>query len=141
MITGSCLCGVVRYEIAAAGPTYHCHCSRCRKWSGSAFASSMRAPMESLTITAGAEAITRYDSSPGVLRCFCRHCGSSLFAERHDKGLVHIRLGATDGDPGVRPEYHAFVSTKAPWFEITDNLPQLEGSSFGFVPPALDPPA
>ncbi len=57
MITGSCLCGLVSYEIEAAGPTYNCHCSNCRKWSGSAFASSMRAPMESLRLVSGAEAI------------------------------------------------------------------------------------
>ncbi|HLI66679.1 MAG TPA: GFA family protein [Caulobacteraceae bacterium] len=135
MITGSCLCGVVRYEIPRSeGPTYNCHCSRCRKWSGSAFASSMRAPLESLSVTAGAEAVSRYESSPGVLRCFCRHCGSSLFTERHDRGVCHIRLGTTDGDPGVRPEFHAFVSSKALWWEITDDRPQLEGSSFGWTP-------
>jgi ADP-ribosyl-[dinitrogen reductase] hydrolase len=99
MISGSCLCGVVRYEIAAAGPTYHCHCGACRKWSGSAFASSMRAPMESLRLVSGAEDLSRYESSPGVMRCFCRRCGSSVLTERHDKGLVHIRLGTTDGDP------------------------------------------
>jgi hypothetical protein len=139
MITGSCLCGAVRYEIPrSAGPTYNCHCSRCRKWSGSAFASSMRAPRDSLRVTAGAEAISRYDSSPGVVRCFCRHCGSSLFTERNDRGLVHIRLGTTDKDPGVRPQFHAFVSSKAPWWEITDDLPKLEGSSFDYVPSSGD---
>ena len=137
MITGSCLCGVVRYEIASAGPTYHCHCGNCRKWSGSAFASSMRAPIESLRLVSGADVLSRYESSPGVMRCFCRHCGSSVLTERHDKGLVHIRLGTTDGDPGVRPQFHAFVASKAPWLEITDDLPQIEGSSFGFV---ADPP-
>lgn len=134
MITGGCLCGAVRFQIEAAGPSYHCHCSRCRKWSGGAFASSMRAPLASLRITAGEAELTRYVSSPGILRCFCRHCGSSLFTERHDRGLVHIRLGATDGDPGVRPQFHAFVGSKAPWWEITDDLPQLEGTSFGVVP-------
>jgi hypothetical protein len=136
MITGSCLCGVVRYEIEPGGPTYNCHCSRCRKWSGSAFASSMRAPLGSLTVVAGEEALTRYESSPGVLRCFCRHCGSSLFTERRDRGVAHIRLGGTDADPGVRPQFHAFVSSMAPWWTITDELPQIEGSSFGYVPPA-----
>jgi len=137
MITGSCLCGAIRYEVAQGGPTYNCHCSNCRKWSGGAFASSMRAPLETLTVTDGADEITRYESSPGVMRCFCRRCGSSLFTERLDRGVTHIRLGGVDGDPGVRPEFHAFVASKAPWWEITDAKPQIDGSSFGYVPPAL----
>jgi hypothetical protein len=95
----------------------------------------MRAPLDTLQVTTGSEAISRYDSSPGVVRCFCRHCGSSLFTERLDRGLVHIRLGATDGDPEVRPEFHAFVASKAPWWEITDDRPQIEGSSFGYAAP------
>lgn len=127
MITGSCLCGAVRYETSEAGPAFHCHCSRCRKWHGAAFASSVRVPLDALRVTSGEESISRYPSSPGIDRCFCKVCGSSLFTLRRDIGRAHVRLGTVDGDPGVRPTLHAFVGSKASWFEITDSLPQHEG--------------
>ena len=65
-----------------------------------------------------------YESSPGIGWCFCRRCGSSLAAS--DCGAVtSVTLGTVDGDPGVRPEKHIFVGSKAPWYEITDGLPQF----------------
>src|SRR5579863_5611319 len=126
MITGSCLCGAVRYEASETGMAVHCHCSRCRKWHGAAFASIVRVPLDTLRITSGEESISRYPSSPGIDRCFCKVCGSSLFTLRHDLGRAHVRLGTVDGDPGVRPSLHAFVGSKASWFEITDSLPQYD---------------
>jgi hypothetical protein len=124
MIEGSCLCGAVRYECSDPTLSLNCHCSRCRKWQGSAFASVLRVPLATLRIVAGEESITRYASSPGAERCFCKVCGSSLFTIRGDLGRVHVRLGTVDGDPGMRPSGHIFVGSKAPWFEITDDLPQ-----------------
>jgi hypothetical protein len=124
MIAGSCLCGAVRYEASEEGVAFNCHCSRCRKWQGAAFASSVRVPLDALRVASGEESVGRYASSPGVERCFCKVCGSSLFTLRRDLGRAHIRLGTVDGDPGVRPSLHAFVGSKAPWFEITDSLPQ-----------------
>jgi len=58
-------------------------------------------------------------------------CGSSLFTLRRDLGRAHVRLGTVDGDPGVRPSLHAFVGSKAPWFEITDSLPRHDASPVG----------
>jgi catechol 2,3-dioxygenase-like lactoylglutathione lyase family enzyme len=126
LIQGSCLCGAIRYEASDAGLAVHCHCSRCRKWHGAAFASVVRVPTEAFRITTGAESLGRYGSSAGVERCFCKICGSSLFTLRPDLGRVHVRLGTIDGDPGVRPSQHIFVGSKASWFEITDSLPQHE---------------
>lgn len=128
-ITGSCLCGAVRYEASDLGLAVNCHCSRCRKWHGAAFASIVRVPLDALRVTRGEESIGRFASSPGVTRCFCKECGSSLYTLRTDLGRAHVRLGTVDGDPGVRPSLHAFVGSKAPWFEITDSLPQHEASS------------
>lgn len=125
-IAGSCLCGAVRYEASDAGVAVNCHCSRCRKWHGAAFASIVRVPLETLRVASGAESIGRFSSSPGITRCFCKVCGSSLFTLRADLGRAHIRLGTVDGNPGVRPSLHIFVGSKAPWFEITDSLPQHE---------------
>lgn len=126
MITGSCLCQTVRYETDETGPALNCHCSRCRKWQGTAFASVVRVSLQSLRITSGEGSITRYAPSPGLERCFCKVCGSSLFSLRYDLSRAHIWLGTVDGDPGVRPSLHVFIGSKAPWFEITDSLPQYE---------------
>ena len=126
MISGSCLCGAVRFEIqgrlAAAA---HCHCSMCRKAHGAAFATYAVAKASDFRIVSGAEQITQYRSSADVVRTFCSRCGSTLQWLRLSKPeIVDIALGAIDGDPGVRPSCHIFAGSKAPWFEITDNLPQ-----------------
>ena len=121
MIQGSCLCGAVRYEAGTPSLSVNCHCSRCRKWSGAAFASITRVRLETLRVT-GESSLGRFESSPNVVRCFCTTCGSSLFTMRPDLGRVHVRLGTVDGDPGVRPSMHIFLGSKACWFEVTDAL-------------------
>src|SRR5882724_4475301 len=123
---GSCLCGGVRYEVEEVLVARYCHCSRCRKWHGSPFAAAIRVPAASFRLVAGQELLSSYASSPGVARCFCKTCGSTLFTRRDDLGVVNVRMGSLDSDPGVRPSAHIFVGSKAEWFEITDDLPQFE---------------
>jgi hypothetical protein len=95
---------------------------------------------EALRVACGEESIGRFASSPGITRCFCKVCGSSLYTLRADLGRAHIRLGTVDGDPGVRPSRHVYVGSKAPWFEITDSLPQHESSSVTAEgPPRAEP--
>lgn len=126
MIRGGCLCGDVRFEID--GPltsASHCHCSMCRKAHGAAFGTYGLVKAGDFRIVSGADRITRYRSSPGVVRTFCARCGSTLQWLRDSKpDIVDIALGVIDGDPGVRPSSHIFVASKAPWYDITDNLPQ-----------------
>jgi hypothetical protein len=112
VLHGSCLCGGVKYEIA--GPLFrllNCHCSMCRKAQGAAFRSRAGVKTSDLKLVQVADLMTYYESSPGFERGFCRVCGSPTL----------------DGDPGLRPERHVFVANKAPWFEITDDLPQHQG--------------
>jgi hypothetical protein len=127
-MTGSCLCGGVRYEVTGElGPVALCHCGMCRKASGTAFASNASVAREAFRIVRGSELIQRYESSPGHWRCFCRICGSPLFAEVAEMpDLVRLRLGLLDDDPGARPAYHWAVNWKAPWWEIRDELPRLD---------------
>ncbi len=66
------------------------------------------------------------ESSPGVIRCFCRQCGSSLWSMGGGQKLSWVSLGTITGDPKLRPEAHIFVGSKAPWYEITDDLPQFD---------------
>jgi hypothetical protein len=128
-ITGGCLCGGVRFEVRGkflrAG---HCHCSRCRRHSGTAVCTQGRVRREDFTLLAGADLVRAYRPDGGSVKAFCVVCGSSLFGGTWPGGPeVSIRLGALDGDPGIRPQYHTFVGSKAPWDEITDDLPQYDG--------------
>jgi len=133
MLTGSCLCGGIRYEIEGAiGPALNCHCSMCRKVTGAAFRSRVAVPAKNFRWTSGENLLTRYESSPGNIRTFCRICGStlvSLFPDNPDS--IGLPMGTLDDDPGIRPAFHVFVGSKAPWFDITDDLPRFDA-----LPPA-----
>ena len=128
-LTGSCLCGAVRFTILGPlGQTLNCHCSICRKAHSSAFRTRSAVRSEQLSWISGEESIGRYPSSPSTVRCFCTICGTRLHSEYPDHpGMFGVPLGLFDNDPGVRPEAHIFVGSKAPWFEITDDLPQHAG--------------
>ena len=126
MIRGSCLCKGVQFEIHGTfGRSSHCHCSMCRKAHGAAFGSYALVNSETFKVTAGAELIARYRSSPDVVRTFCARCGSTLqFLRQSTPEIQFVALGVLDDDPEMRPARHIFVGSKAPWFEITDGLPQ-----------------
>ena len=126
-LPGGCLCGAVRYE--ACGPfeaVGHCHCIDCRKAQGAAFATNASVRGENFRLLSGGDQIDEYESAPGKFRCFCRVCGSSLFARFRGTDLLRIRLGTLEGDPGVRPVAHIFTGQRAAWEEIDDDLPQFE---------------
>lgn len=125
-IYGGCLCEEVRYKVD--GPLYearNCHCSMCRRLSGAAFGTYARVNPTDFRWVSGAEYVAVYESSPGGGRCFCQKCGSTLGAKLRGK-VSYITLGTVDGEPGVRPEAHVFVGSKATWYEITDGIPQFE---------------
>lgn len=125
MITGQCLCGNVRYEIAGRlGPIVYCHCSMCRRATGSAFATNASVRAREFRVVAGSELISEYESSPSNVRAFCSRCGATLYCKWF--GLIRIRLGTLDDDPGVRPVAHVWVRSRAPWHEITDSLAQFD---------------
>lgn len=126
MIRGSCLCGEVRFEISGKlSRASHCHCSMCRKAHGAAFGTYAAAQAADFRLVSGEHRITRYRSSAGIVRTFCARCGSSLPGFDESKPhVVDVPLGVLDDDPGVRPACHIFIGSKAPWYEITDGLPQ-----------------
>ena len=130
MIAGGCLCGAVRYEVT--GPFLragHCHCSRCRKHSGAAVLTQGRVRREDFRLLSGEECVRVYRPAEGAaVKAFCVQCGSSLFGGTWPEGPeVSIRLGSVDGDPGIRPQVHTFVDSRAPWDEIMDDLPRYPG--------------
>ena len=133
MLRGGCLCGSVRYEIhGTIGRITHCHCSQCRKAHGAAFGSYAGVKHAEFKLISGEKDIVAFPSSSGVLRTFCRRCGATLqFIREARTDSFSLAVGTLDDDPGVRPAAHIFVDSKAPWFEITDGLPQHTRSGTG----------
>ena len=131
VIEGSCLCGEIRYEIAGALlSATHCHCSMCRKAHGAAFATYVEVEARNLRFARGQKLIARYRSSPEAERSFCSRCGSNLLFEPDESpDLVWVAAGGLDSESQVRPDAHIFVGSKAPWFDIDDDLPQHEVDS------------
>lgn len=132
MIRGSCLCGTVQFEIdRAVGPFELCHCRRCRKVSGSAFLATVGVRREDFRWVSGRDQIKSYDAPllhapPAYRVCFCSACGSCVPDPTADADWFEIVAGLLDDDPQLRPDKHIFTELKAPWFSISDDLPQLD---------------
>ena len=126
-MTGTCLCVGIRVEIAGkVGPVVYCHCTRCQKANGTAFAANADVRSKYWTLAAGAELVREYESSPGKYRAFCGRCGSPIYSRQASApDIVRVRLGILDADPDRRSLAHFWVGDKAPWFEITDGLPRF----------------
>ncbi len=123
--TGRCYCGAVHYAVDGAfAYALNCHCSECRRRSGGAFKPFAGVARECVAVTQGGEALlvtgTADNNHTG-----CARCGALLFSVVRDGAFAHVALGTVEGDPGIRPSAHIFVASKAPWFEITDGLPQF----------------
>lgn len=128
MYKGSCLCGSVKYEVTCElGPVVFCHCSQCRKAQGSPFASNLPIPADHFHILSGQESLEEYESSSGKKRVFCKHCGSPIISKRDSvPDTVRLRVGTLDTEADVKSVAHIYAGSKAPWYEITDNLPQYQ---------------
>ena len=131
VIKGSCLCGGVVFEIEqAAGPFELCHCSRCRKASGSAFVAGLGVRVREYRLLSGAELIRSYEAPvvefpPPYRVTFCATCGSPVPDPPEGGSWFEIPAGLLDGDPVLRPDKHIFVECKSDWDQIIDSLPQL----------------
>lgn len=134
MVRGSCLCGGVKFEATEVPLIALCHCSMCRKANGAAFESGAAVPAGDFRWTQGEDLIQLYESSPGNRRAFCRVCGSRAPSRSRDGSIYYVPAGLLDDDPGVRPALHMFVGSKAPWWEITDELPRFEEWVPGYGP-------
>ena len=128
-LTGGCGCGAVQFEVSEPllGAAY-CHCTICQHRTGTAVQASALAAYDSVTVTAGAEHIRSWTPTDGNAKEFCALCGSALLARsQSDPKVVYVRLGAINGDPGIRPQAHQFVAYAAPWEPILDDgLPRFD---------------
>jgi hypothetical protein len=123
---GGCLCQRVTYEIVGElTDVLNCHCSMCRKLHAAAFRTRAKVNAKDWRTLSGEQFIKFYESSPGERKGFCSECGSSLFTKFDaNPDVLGFPLGTLDTDPGVKAMRHVFVGSKAPWFDITDDLPQ-----------------
>ena len=128
MLKGSCLCNAIQYEIEGElGATMMCHCSKCRKANGSAYAINAAVKTDQFHFIKGQELVSEFESSPGVFRSFCKQCGSPLLSRRPSQpDIVRLRIGTLDTLVDVKPVAHIFVGSKASWDEIHDDIPQYE---------------
>ena len=126
MLAGRCYCGAVSYRVADEFRyALNCHCSNCRAATGSAFKPFAGIERDRLELTGGGDTLLIVgDDDLNDTRCAA--CGSLLYSVVRDGAYVHVTLGTLVDEPGIRPTAHIFVGSKAPWFTITDGLPQYQ---------------
>lgn len=129
MYQGSCLCGVVTLEIhGSIESIIHCHCSKCRKNSGTAYATNGFIATKDFVVKTGKDSIACYETSPGKKRHFCQNCASPIFSSNEQSpDRLRLRLGILDSDIAERPTSHNFVSSKANWDDLDAALPHYDG--------------
>lgn len=130
-LTGGCLCGGVRFELAAppTGAGY-CHCTLCQRRTGGASSAQAYVDGTALTLLAGDDLLTWWRHPDGGFeKGFCRACGGHLFSRNPDDHAQHsVRMSAFDADPGVRPGLRQWVASAAAWEPIPDDgLPRYDG--------------
>jgi len=138
LVRGSCLCGGVTYEISGeVSPIGQCHCSLCRKTSGSAAGSTLYAKSDGFRFLSGESLIASYSRPSGYTSTFCSRCGSPLPAAAKSGGFHYVPAGTLDDDPGHgRVAVHIYVGSKAAWNVISDEMPQY---AEGLDSPRLNP--
>ena len=124
MLEGRCECGAVRYRVADEFKyAANCHCSNCRAATGSAFKPFAGIERSKLELRSGDDKLLVWGDDNGN-HTRCAACGSLLYSVVRDGEWVHVALGSLADAPSIRPAEHIFVGSNAPWFEITDELPQ-----------------
>jgi hypothetical protein len=124
MLSGECMCGDVRYRVEDSFCyALNCHCSQCRKATGSAFKPFGGIERGKFGVIKGQEAISIFGKEK-VHDARCKRCGSLLYSVVRDGQYVHVTLGTLVDEPSMCPTAHIYVGSKAPWYTINDDLPQ-----------------
>lgn len=128
LLRGSCYCGAVRFDVADEfSYALNCHCSDCRRATGSAFKPFAGIEHEKLQLQKGEDCLLIYGNPEENHDVRCKTCGSLLYSVVSEGLRVHVTLGSLLDEPSSHPSAHIFVGDKAPWYQITDALPQYEG--------------
>ncbi len=127
-LSGECLCGSVGYRVADDfAYAINCHCSQCRRATGSAFKPFAGIEYSKLSLTRGHDALMTYGDEGATHDVHCRLCGSLLYSVVRSGKYVHVTMGTLTSEPCIRPSMHIFTASKAAWHDITDDLPQHDG--------------
>jgi hypothetical protein len=124
LVSGGCLCGGVRFELSEAPRLAgYCHCTRCQRRTGTAASAQARIDGRTFRVLQGEGLIKAWrHPDGGYEKCFCSECGAHLFSrDPDDHDDIAVRLGAFDGDPGVRPQWRAHTAYAAAWEPIPDD--------------------
>ncbi|MCC8401572.1 GFA family protein [Paraburkholderia sp. MMS20-SJTN17] len=125
LLAGRCLCGAVHYSVKDEFVyALNCHCSNCRRATGSAFKPFAGIERDKLRITEGEDSLLIFGDERAEHDVRCKLCGSLMFSVVRQGQYVHVTLGTLTDSPSMRPTAHIFVGSKAPWYSITDQLPQ-----------------
>jgi hypothetical protein len=129
MVTGSCLCGRFHFTVAGSfGDVRYCHCTKCRRNSGTAFSANAKIDRSQWSLDGPADLITEFEHNPGLFKAFCSICGSPLYARSaHDPDDIRARLGGFDGPIDAQITAHVHTSWKSAWYDIEDSLPCFAG--------------
>ena len=128
-IGGSCLCGQVRFQVHGPYLAFHlCHCSRCRKETGSAHAANLFTAAGNIEWLEGESLVKRFDlpDAERFARAFCTECGGPVPYTSRDGRFLIVPAGSLDGDPGVRPDDNIFWRDRAPWEEEGHDAPRFD---------------
>lgn len=123
LLTGSCMCGDVRYELSSAATSAcHCHCRACQQNSGAPYVTWATFPVECLHLSHGA--LAEYKSSEGVTRGHCARCGTTItYMNAKWPGDVDITAASLDDPSAILPTEHIWMDDAPPWTTVGDGLP------------------
>lgn len=128
-VKGGCLCGRVTFRVSGPFDAFHiCHCSQCRRSTGSAHASNIFSSPDRLEWLTGTELVKRYDpEQPGIIsKAFCTHCGSLVPYTSASSGRLIIPAGSLSEDPGIRPQDNIFWPDRADWYDSVATAVRLD---------------
>ncbi|WP_421867925.1 GFA family protein [Motiliproteus sp.] len=128
-IEGSCLCGALRYQASGHLDIFqYCHCSRCRKFTGSAHAANLFVQPEHFQWLSSTETLGRFepDNSRYFATSFCKTCGSSMPWIAKGGKVVVIPAGTLDQVPDIRPSQNIFCNSRAEWYRSAAELPEYD---------------
>jgi len=125
-LSGTCLCGAVRYETSAE-PVFsgHCYCADCQKETGGGHVTIAAVPDASLKITGATSTFSKLGGSgQAIERSFCPKCGSTLFSRpRVMAGMTMLRAGTLDNPSQITPRMSIYTSRAQSWDQPNANIP------------------
>jgi hypothetical protein len=128
-VTGTCLCNSVTYEVSGnLGIFQYCHCSRCRKFTGSAFASNLLVSPADFRWLKGEELVGKFEleEAKHFATAFCKKCGSSMPWLAQTGSAVVVPAGTLDGNPEIKPFQNVFCASRAIWYTSPSKLAEYD---------------